>query len=224
MTHPLVFIPGIGSDAAVWADMPSAEVIVSSSNTIVGMAQDMLSKAPARFALAGHSMGGYIALAMTGLAPERISRLALISTSAAPDTDAQQGRRLKLIEQARQDFAAVARLLAPLVLSPGNAGKPELVAEAEAMMLRCGQEMFVRQQEATLRRPDLRSIPGGIAVPTLVLHGCEDRIVPIERGDELAQAIPGAIAVRLSGCGHMPTFEDTQATKAALLDWLSAHD
>lgn len=228
MTAPLLLIPGILSDAAVFApqvealaDLATPQVAAPAADSIDAMAAEILAGAPDRFALAGHSMGGYVALAMLRQAPERISRLALISTSARPDTDEQKAARKGLMAAAEDDFEAVIRRMMAAMLHPDRLADITLLDQVHEMMRRSGLAAFLRQQTATMGRADSRDLLAGVTVPTLVLGGSDDKIVSPAFSDELAAQIPGAVAVRLAACGHIPTLEQPDATTQALRGWLA---
>lgn len=221
MTQELVLIPGIGSDSEVWDRIAPGRVMMSGAATIPDMAREILSAAPPAFALAGHSMGGYIALEIMRQAPDRVTRLALLSTSARADTPEQAASREQVIAAAERDYPAVAGQFARLCLSPEARENSAIVARLEAMLLRCGGD-FVRQSKAVLIRRDQRDLLGAIAVPVLVVSGEADRVVSPERSAELAEAIPGARFVTLPGCGHIPQFEIPDAVREAMADWLGA--
>jgi pimeloyl-ACP methyl ester carboxylesterase len=221
MTQELVLIPGIGSDGDVWAGIAPGRVMMPGAATIPAMAREILAGAPPAFALAGHSMGGYIALEIMRQAPERVTRLALLSTSARADSAEQAAAREQVIAAAEHDFPAVAGQFARLCLSPEACADPVIVARLEAMLRRCGGD-FVRQSKAVLARRDQRDLLGAIAVPVLVLSGNADRVVSPERSVELAESVPGARFVTLPGCGHIPKFEAPDAVRGAMADWLDA--
>lgn len=220
MSLPLIVIPGIASDAEVWRGMPPASVIMPQTVTIEAMAEEALAHAPPRFALAGYSMGGYIALAMMARAGERIERLALISTSARADDGAALVARERALNDAAADFDAFADRLARVTLDQSQWSGP-LPAVMAAMIKRAGKDNFIRQQRATMARPDRRALLPRINVPTLVLTGEADRVVNPERSRESAAAIPAARLVSIPNCGHAPMLEKPAETEAALRDWLS---
>ena len=222
MTEPLLLIPGLACDADIWADVAEGLVMQSAATSIAAMAADILARSPQRFALAGHSMGGYIALEMIAQAPQRVTRLALLATSARADGNTQRERREAAIAGAKTDFARVITSLATATLAPHNAANPALRDRALAMMLRCGGEAFLRQSTAVLARCDHRATLSGITVPTLVLCGDADIIIPPAASRELAEMIPGAELVMLPGCGHMVQLEEPAAASAALTRWLTA--
>lgn len=185
------------------------------------MAERILADAPARFALAGLSMGGYLALEIMRQAPERVSRLALCDTSARADTPEQTAGREAAIDAAgKYDFAALARAsLGQLVA----ADAPDRVRDAVvAMSVRVGVETYVRQQRAIMRRPDSRPMLAGIAIPTLVMVGEHDALTPPTLAREIADAVPGAMLRIVPGAGHLPPMEQPARTTELLRDWLAA--
>ena len=216
----LVLIPGIASNGMAWRGMPAGQVLVSGAETIEGMAADILRRAPDRFALAGHSMGGYIALAMIHLAPERITRLALLSTSALADDPAQCAARRALITAAQENFANVVSSVVRVSLHPVSRSNAALMEVMAGMMRAQGAEVFSRQQRAAMARCDRMDLLGTIAVPTLVLSGQEDRIVAPARSAQMAAAITQARLVMIPNCGHFPQREAPADTAAALEAWL----
>jgi pimeloyl-ACP methyl ester carboxylesterase len=189
------------------------------------MAEKILREAPARFALAGHSMGGRIALEMLRRASGRIAGLALMDTGTQPLADGEAGQREtagrhELLEIARtQGMAAMAtRWVQGMVWSP-RLREPALVASVVDMMARSTADIFAAQIRALLARPDAGPLLPGIACPTLVLCGEQDGWAPAQRHREMAQKIPGARLALIPECGHMCTLERPEAVTRALLDW-----
>ena len=180
---PLVLLPGLLCDAALWAPQVQALADIARPTVadltlddgIEAMAARLLDQAPPRFALAGLSMGGYVALAAARMAPERISRLALLDTNARADTAEQTARRRALIALADQGrFNEVPPALISALLSKPHQQDATLTGLVTDMALRVGPVAFVRQQTAIMTRPDARPTLGAIACPTLVLCGAED--------------------------------------------------
>lgn len=227
---PLVLVPGLLCDDAVWQPQATALADVAvcwipdhrRHEDMRALAAAVLREAPfERFALAGFSMGGYVALEMVAQAPERIARLALLDTSARPETPASTEARLRLIELAeRGRFHAVTDALLPLMLHPSRLGDEHLVATIRDMARRTGKEAFVRQEQAIMSRADSRPRLGAIRCPSLILCGRDDRITPLEAHEELAAGIRGATLEVLDACGHMSTLEGPEAVSAALRRWL----
>jgi pimeloyl-ACP methyl ester carboxylesterase len=226
---PLLFLPGLLCDRALWecqvrhlADLVDSRVVdLTREDSVGALAQAVLAGAPPRFALAGLSMGGYVAFEMLRQAPERVVRLALVDTTARPDTPEQVSRRRGLIGIARAGrFRGVTPRLLPLLIHPDRQSDTALTASVMAMAERVGQEAFVRQQTAIMGRPDSRPGLPAIGCPTLVIGGREDALTPPERLAEIAGAIPGARHVIIEECGHLPPLERPHAVSALLRHWL----
>jgi pimeloyl-ACP methyl ester carboxylesterase len=219
MDVPVIAICGIATDEASWRDMPVTLIFVPRGRTIATMAAAILAGLPDRFALCGHSMGGYVALEIARQAGGRLTGLALLGSSAAADTDAQRAARMAVIDQAAHDFAGVAEKLAPAMLSRSSRAVPGLLADTQAMLMRCGGPRFAEQQAAAAGRPDYHAALAAIAVPALVLAGEEDRIVAPDRSREIAAALPNAELRMAPACGHLPQREAPDFTAAALRHW-----
>ena len=225
---PLLLLPGLLCDAGLWA--PQAEALadvaevqvadLTQDDRVEAMAARVLAQAPARFALAGLSMGGYVAFEILRQAPERVSRLALLDTTAAPDSPEralQRRRSLAILSRGR--FLGVTQQLLPTLVHPRHVLGP--VGEAvQAMARRVGPEAYRRQQTAILHRPDSRPLLPTLTPPTLVLGGADDALTPPAVVQALAAAIPRAQLHTLPDCGHLPTLEQPEATSALMRHWL----
>jgi pimeloyl-ACP methyl ester carboxylesterase len=228
MFQPLVLVPGLRCDAYLWhaiiarLDMTAPVVAdVSLDDTIAAMATRILASAPPRFALAGLSMGGYVVLEMIRQAPERITRLALLDTNARPDSDEKKAARRAEMDLVRQGKSSlVSRLGLPNLLAPANLDGP-VAAAVHEMTIRVEADVYLRQQEATMSRPDSRPFLGDIAVPTLVGVGAEDKLIPPALSEEMAAAIPNAELVIFANAGHIPTLEAPAAVASAMRTWLA---
>lgn len=228
----LMLIPGLVCDADLWAHQQKyladvAQVVVadiSRHGTMDALADAVLAAAPERFALAGLSMGGYVAHAVMAKAPARVSRLALLDTSARADSPEQTEKRRAAIAASRAGgFDGVIDNLVPALLHPDRLGDAPLVQTIRRMANAVGPEGFVRQQTAIMTRPDRRPQLGRYGVPTLVLCGRQDALTPLALHEEMAAAIPGARLVIVEECGHLSTLERPFAATALLRDWL-LHD
>lgn len=226
---PLILVPGLLCDAALWghqtmhlADVADIEIAETRRDgTIAGMASRLLESAPDRFALAGLSMGGYVALEVMRQGAERVTRLALLDTAAGPDDPARKKHRQDLIRLAQSGrFKGVTPRLLPLFLHPDRLQDTALTEAVMAMAGRVGRDAFLDQQRAIMARADSRPLLGGIRAPTLVLCGREDALTPLDRHVEIAAGIPGARLAVVEDCGHLSTMERPQAVTAMLRDWL----
>ena len=228
---PLVLVPGLLCDKRLWqpqaerlADLPDPIIAnVIGDGSVSEMARSVLDAAPSagRFALAGLSMGGYVALEILRVAPDRVARLALLDTSARADTPEQTSERRELIELAEKGrFEEVPRRLLPRVLHPDRLDDERLTSTVFGMADAVGPEAFVRQEEAIIGRPDSRETLSGIACPTLVLCGREDALTLLPLHEEMASLIPGSRLRVVEKCGHLSTLERPEAVTAALREWL----
>jgi pimeloyl-ACP methyl ester carboxylesterase len=228
---PVMLVPGLLCTARLYAEQVAAlwrfgPVTVAHhcrDDTMAAIAARILQTAPPRFALAGLSMGGYIALSVLRQAPERVDRLALLDTSARSDTPQQTERRRALIALAQGGrFAEIADLLWPILVHRDRQGDTELHGIVRTMADESGPEVFVRQQHAIMTRPDARPMLGAIGCPTLVLVGDGDELTPPALSQEIAAGIAGARLVTVPNCGHLSALERPEAVNRALVEWIGA--
>ncbi|TWA74323.1 pimeloyl-ACP methyl ester carboxylesterase [Azospirillum brasilense] len=226
---PLILLPGMPLDAALWEHQTNhlgdvAEPIVgdlTGHDTVAALAAAVLARAPERFALAGLSMGGYVSFEILRQAPERVAKLALLDTSARPDTPEQTATRqdaVRLVGQGRLRQVVAAGM--PRLVHPDRTSDAALVDSVQAQAQRVGADGYARQQTAIMNRPDSRPGLGVIACPTLVLCGRQDAITPPALHEEIAEGIPGARLVLIEDCGHLSAMERPQAVTALLRQWL----
>ncbi len=225
----LVMVPGLVCDADLYA--PQAEALrdrvdvvvpdVARAATIAEMARDVLAAAPPSFALLGLSMGGYVVFEVLRQARERVTAVALLDTSARPESRAQTERRdaLSLLNRT-QGYAAVLEALWPAEVAARSRSDEVLRSRFERMCTRLGSEVFERQQRAIIARRDSRPDLPGLDLPALVLCGREDAVTPVDGAEEMAVGIPGAHLVVLGDCGHLSTWEQPGLVTAALRAWL----
>ncbi|MFT4074311.1 MAG: alpha/beta fold hydrolase [Asticcacaulis sp.] len=228
---PILLVPGLLCTAEIFAPQISAlwpygPVTVASTlegNTISEIAIHILAHAPPRFALAGISMGGYICFEILRQAPERVIKLALLDTTARPDTPEQTAQRRALIALSRKaSFKTILSQILVTLVHPSHRRNAHLRDVQVRMGLVVGVDGMARQQEAIIARADSRSDLAGITVPTLVLVGDKDPLTPPDRAEEMAAAIPNARLVIVPECGHLSTLEQPEAVNRALIEWLMA--
>ncbi|MFC4173322.1 alpha/beta fold hydrolase [Microvirga sp. GCM10011540] len=229
MVETLVMIPGLATTARLYEPQisaigPDREIIVADHNqddSIPAIAARLLRNAPERFALAGLSMGGYVALEILRQAPGRVERLALLDTSARPDTPEASDDRERLIALAKAGrFDDIAAKLWPRLVHPQRQSDPELRAVVVDMMRETGAESFIRQQRAIMARADSRPMLPGIEIPTLVLVGEADAITPPAIAREMAEMIEWASLVVVADAGHLANLERPDEVNRALRLWL----
>ena len=211
----LVLIPGLGSDAAVWSRC--IEVLGSGFRTMIGdtlqddtlqgMARRILDAAPAKFVLAGLSMGGMVALEVMRLQPERVTGLAIVDSNAFPDTPEQAEQRRRTLDAVRRGVDLRTAGQASLAWLVHSEAAADVKADVVEMGVRVGAEAYARQVEAVLHRPDQRPILATIKVPTLVITGADDAMIPVTCARAIAAAIPAAELKIIPDCGHLPPIE-----------------
>jgi len=225
----LVLVPGLLCDAAMWEHQRRylsevAEITIADVTrfeTMVGTAEAVLAMAPERFALAGLSMGGYVSLEIMRRASNRVTKLALLDTSARPDTGEQSTRRQHFIQLTKEGrFNEVISTLLSLLVHPDRMQDERLCTDIKEMNRRVGPEVFKRQQAAIIGRQDSRNDLSKMRCPTLILCGRQDALTPLEVHEEMSSRIPKARLVVIEDCGHMSTMERPQAVTALLRDWL----
>ena len=226
----IVFVPGLNCTrdlfepqiAALSASHPVVVADQTRDDTIAAMASRLLGEAPDRFALAGLSMGGYVALEVMRQAPHRVTRLALLDTTARPDTDEARDLRLRLIALAQAGrFREVHGLLWERLVHPDRRQDSALEETVRRMAEATGPEAFVRQQRAIIARRDARPGLPGIGIATLVVVGDADAITPPDHAQEMANRIPGASLAIVPACGHLSTLERPERVTQVLSEWLA---
>jgi pimeloyl-ACP methyl ester carboxylesterase len=231
MTQSVVYLlPGLLCDAAVWR----AQVRILSAahelrvpnffgyDSIPAMARSVLAGAPERFALAGHSMGGRVAIEIMHQGPERIERFALFNTGVHAVREGEAAKRQILVDIAlSQGMEALAARWAPPMVAPERMTDAALMGEIAAMVCRATPEIFKRQIRALLNRPAARDVLGTIRCPTMIVAGQQDGWSPIAQHEEIAAAVAGCTLVCIEDCGHMSPMEQPDAVSRALSHWLS---
>ncbi len=190
--------------------------------TIAGMASEVVALLDhlqvGRAAVAGHSMGGYVALAMVKHAPERLSGLGLIASQAGADTEQGKAGRFALAERVgREGPEPVVETLLPKLFASESDPAREQVAR---LIRQNPPEGIQAALYAMAGREDLQPLLPVLGLPTLVLLGEQDRLIPPDRSKSMAAQIPHAILVKVAGAGHMPMLEQPDQVSYGLLEWL----
>ncbi|HEY0300904.1 MAG TPA: alpha/beta fold hydrolase [Rhizomicrobium sp.] len=224
-------LPGLLCDAAIWRSQVrmlsgSGDVRVPhffGYDSIPAMARAVLSMAPERFSLAGHSMGGRVAIEIVHQAPERVERLALLDTGVHAVRPAEAEARQELVELAfSQGMEALAARWIPPMIAPERAEDATLVEEITAMVCRATPLIFTRQIRALLARPPAMPVLPGIACPVQVIVGRQDGWSPVAQHEEIVAAVPGAKISVIEDCGHMAPLEQPKAVGDILAAWLQS--
>lgn len=228
MMLPLVLIPGMVCDARMWGGIPAAlqplsvtHFLPTGADSMADLAKAFLQEAPPRFALAGLSMGGILAMEVLAQAPERVERLALMDTNPLAERPEVQARRGPQIERAlKGDLTGVMRKeMKPNYLAKGSCNT-EVLDLCLDMAMTLGPRVFVDQSRALRDRVDRRSTLAAFLGPALVLMGAEDRLCPRDRHDLMHSLMPQSQLVIIEGAGHLPPLERPIETTAALRRWL----
>jgi pimeloyl-ACP methyl ester carboxylesterase len=226
---PVVLVPGLTCSARLYAEQIPAlwrfgPVIVADhtrDDSMASIARRILAGAPPRFALAGLSMGGYIAFEIMRQAPQRVARLALLDTGARAETPEQTERRKVVIALAKSGrYAEVPDIAFPIYVHRNRLNDADLKRTVRMMAEETGVDAFLRQQQAIMSRPDSRPGFSSIKCLTLVLVGDGDEATPPELAREIAGATTGARLVMIADCGHLSTLEQPEKVTAALVDWM----
>ncbi len=221
---PLMLIPGLLCNESVWRhqienlkDVADVSVIMTTrEDTPDKMVEALLLQAPPQFALAGHSMGGWLCLEIMRRAPERVLKLCLLNTSARSDTPEKLAKRIEMIESVgRGEFLTIAQKLAEVFVL-NKSIEPEVLK----MFHQVGEAPFICQEKSMMLRKSCVPILSKIAVQTCVIHAEEDRNFTMEEHEELASKIPDAHLKIVPNSGHMSPMEAPGAVTALLREWL----
>jgi len=227
----LLLLSGLLSDDTPWLDVASrlsatCKVRISSfanCSTLGEMAERVLLEAPERFALAGHSMGGRVALEVWRRTPARITALGLLNTGAFPARPEEATSRGKLVKIAREHgMAALAAVWLPPMMARTAVTEQQrsVMHRLTSMVMRQTPESFAAQTQALLRRPDAEPLLPTIRVPTLLLSGSMDTWSPVSQHAFMQRMIPASILVEVADAGHMAPIEQPEAVANALREHL----
>lgn len=225
---PLLLIPGMMCDARMWGGLPAAlplwqvgHALPTGADTVQALAAEILRTAPPRFALAGLSMGGIVAMEILAQAPDRVARIALLDTNPLAEAPEIQARRLPQMAAVQAGgLASVIRdEMKPNYLADGQ-NKNAILDLCMDMALALGPDVFARQSRALAGRPDQTATLAAFRGPALVLMGAKDRLCPRARHDLMHALMPQSRLVLVDHAGHLPTLERPIETLAAIRRWL----
>lgn len=228
MSLPLLLLPGLLNDADLWqaqidalSDVAACQVAdLTAHDDLDALVDAVLAAAPPRFALAGFSLGGWVAQHILRRAAQRVDRLALIGTSYLADTPERAASRAKqqALVSVAGNFHGFGNSMMRRYVDASRLDDAQLLASVRGMTTRLGPAVFLRQNG--LPRYDGRDVLDGYAAPALVLCGANDGITPVARSREMAAMMPASTLVELAGCGHLAPLEQPAAVSAAMRDWL----
>jgi pimeloyl-ACP methyl ester carboxylesterase len=235
MPTPLLLIPGLMCDHSVWSPLlpllPHQHVQIADhgdSDSLIDMAQRLLQNAPPLFDMAGHSMGGRVALEVYRLAPERVRRIALMNTGYLPLVDGEAGEkeragRMKLLAIAQtQGVRHMAAQWVKNMVAPARLHDDVLIKQITHMFERKSAAVFERQQHALLTRPDARDVLQRIHIPCMVMTGEHDAWADVAQHRAMANLLPAKTEVCVvANAGHMLTMEEPAAVAQVFLNWLN---
>jgi pimeloyl-ACP methyl ester carboxylesterase len=224
MKIPLVLVSGLLSNDYLWhyqvkhlSEIASIHIVSPDQNTPEKMVQAVLDVAPPVFALAGHSMGGWLCLEIMRKAPFRVSKLCLLNTTARNDSNEKRKRRKKMISMAKDGYfqEIIEEIVNHFVFNP------LFKSNVKKMFLEVGKEAFIHQEEAMIQRYEVQSILPRISCPTMVIHAAQDKNFSLEEHEEIAAKISNAKLAVVEDSGHMSPLEMPQAITTLLRLWLA---
>ncbi len=227
---PLLLIPGMMCDARLFAPQIAAfsgrqaiHVAPMRAETTAEIAAGILAQAPPRFALAGLSMGGIVAMEIAAQASGRIERIALMDTNPRaelPEVRAARGPQIEAVRAGR--LREVMRdEMKPRYLADGP-DRQAILDLCMEMALDLGPEIFTAQSRALQTRPDRQEVLKTLDIPALVLCGAQDVLCPLDRHELMDSLLPNSTLTVIAGAGHLPVLERPEETNAALTRWLEA--
>lgn len=230
MNEPLLLLPGMMCDARLYGpqitafshERPIMTVPLNGHDTVEALAGDILDNAPPRFALAGLSMGGIVAMEVFRQAPERVTRLALLDTNPKAEVAAVAQKREPQMQKVRDGHlrAVMRDEMKPNYITDGlRTG--EILDLCMAMAETLGEAVFLNQSRALQTRPDQQDVLRTVKVPTLILGGEDDVLCPVHRHELMHDLIPGSTLAVIKNAGHLPTLEQPDTTNEALAKWLN---
>lgn len=227
----LVLLPGLLNDRRVFGPQIAAlrtraDIVAPELwhvDSIEAMVDMVLDQAPPSFALAGFSMGGYVALEVFRRAPKRVRRLALIDTTARAETPEGRKRRQALVAQTKLGrWRGITQVMLPMLIHPDKLKDKALVKVLQDMAMTIGADGYANQQRAIMGRRDNTKLLAKINVPTIVVAGHDDQVLPVAFSEELAAGIKGSRLIVLERCGHVAPLEQPAGVTAAMREWLLA--
>lgn len=226
----ILMIPGINNTAATFApviaEMPAQHECLSFDCPALACVDDvaraLLAKAPAEFVAVGHSFGGYVALAMLELAPQRVQAVALVNSNDWADTEVLAAKREENAQKAEAGhYAALADAASARAYHPDNHGRADLLAERAAGLKNYGAERYAAHQRASAGRPDRSAVLKDSGKPVLIVTADHDVVIPTARQTQMAEHL-GAKQMIVETAGHMLPAEQPGALADTLAAWAAS--
>lgn len=223
-----LLVPGLISDAHVWKAVlarlsPHLAVAVgdvTTQPTITAMAEAMLDQHPGPLMVAGHSMGGRVAMEMARIAPDRVKRMALLNTGIHARRKGEEAKRQAVIDLAHEHgMAELARVWLPPMLNPEHAPDPEVVAGLTAMVCRMTPQIHERQIRALIARPDAAATIGDYKGPLALVAARQDGWSPVSQHEDIARLCPQAVLSVIDDAGHFSPVEQPAAVAEVIARW-----
>ncbi len=227
----LVLLAGLLCDRSFWSGVASeledlAQITVfefAGFSSIEAMAKHVISEAPKRFILVGHSLGGRVALEIIRRAPARVRALGLLNTGVHPTAGHEPKSRGELVHVAQtQGMRALAQRWLPPMMDSGGNTSLELMERLTAMVERASPSSYEGQVSALLNRPDAAPVLPSIGVPTLLMSASGDSWSPVAQHEEIRKRVPHADLVVIDRAGHMAPAEQPHAVAARLREWIES--
>jgi pimeloyl-ACP methyl ester carboxylesterase len=233
---PLLLLPGLMNDERVWAPivnaLPAERHVQIACTHLYASVKDSACNAiaampPGIFAVAGFSLGGYVAMEVCRQAPDRIAGIGLLDTGARADSEDAKQSRIRMVQAMGSGTATLEQIAAGFaarVVHPASLEKKELLMLLASMASNVGRQGFANQQQAAMDRADSRDLLAALQVPALVLCGRQDQVTPLALSEEMTSLLSGSELVTVEESGHMTTLEQPGAVVAAVLRWLERVD
>ncbi|WOB07129.1 alpha/beta hydrolase [Piscinibacter gummiphilus] len=237
---PLLLLPGLMNDHRIWTPLVSVvagerHVHIAPTHlhdSVAESARDAIAAMPpGSFAVAGFSLGGYVAQEVCRQSSDRIAGLGLVDTGARADTDEARQARQRMIDAVEggagggdATFSQVAHGFASRIVHASRLQDRELLQLLSDMASNVGSEGLVRQQRAAMNRADSRDLLRRLHMPAVVVCGRDDRVTPFSLSQEMATLLPDAELAAADAAGHMSILEQPATVVAALVRWLRRVD
>jgi len=236
MSVDIAFVPGLNNTAAVWdAVLPALDAEAGAGvrchaltspalDNMEELARNWLERLPERFRLVGFSLGGYIALAMLEIAPQRIDGLALVCTGAGADTPQQLGARETAIAKALSgEYESMIATQAAAAFHPDSLGDAALMERRMTMVKDYGVQRFAAHARAAMMRPDRTRLLSGFRGPVVFIAGSHDKLFPPDSMRALSAETGRGMDIEvIEGAGHLLPMEQPRALAKSLARWAAA--